>query len=37
MYNADVNDSVFEYYDNIESEIIKETLKLKQENKIKVA
>lgn len=37
MYNADVNDSVFEYYDNIESEIIKEILKLKQENEIKVA
>lgn len=37
MYNADVNDSVFEYYDNIEAEIIKEILKLKQENEIKVA
>lgn len=37
MYNADVNDSVFDYYDNIESEIIKEVSKLKQQNEIKVA
>lgn len=35
MYNADVNDSVFEYYDSIE-EIIKEVLKLKLENETKV-
>lgn len=37
MYNADVNDSVFDYYDNIESEIIKEVSKLKSHNEIKVA
>jgi len=37
MYNTDVNDSVFDYYDNIESEIIKEVSKLKQQNEIKVA
>lgn len=37
MYNADVNDSVFDYYDNIESEIIKEVSKLKPHNEIKVA
>lgn len=37
MYNADVNNSVFDYYDNIESEIIKEVSKLKQQNEIKVA
>ena len=37
MYNADVNDSVFDYYDNIENEIIKEISKLKQQNEIKVA
>ena len=35
--SADVNDSVFDYYDNIESEIIKEVSKLKQQNEIKVA
>lgn len=37
MYNADVNDSVFDYYDNIESKIIKEVSKLKPHNEIKVA
>ena len=37
MYNADVNDSVFDYYDNIEREIIKEVSKLKLNNEIKVA
>jgi hypothetical protein len=37
MYNADVNDSVFDYYDNIESEIIKEVSKLKQQYERKVA
>lgn len=37
MYNADVNDSVFDYYDNIESEIIKEVSKFKPHNEIKVA
>ena len=37
MYNADVNDSVFDYYDNVESEIIKEVSKLKPHNEIKVA
>lgn len=37
MYNANVNDSVFDYYDNIESEIIKEVSKLKPHNEIKVA
>ena len=37
MYNADVNDSVFDYYDSIEEEIIKEVSKLKLENETKVA
>jgi hypothetical protein len=37
MYNADVNDCVFDYYDNIEHEIVKEVSKLKQQNEIKVA
>lgn len=37
MYNADVNESAFDYYDNIENEIIKEVSKLKQKNEIKVA
>lgn len=32
MYNVDVNDSVFDYYDNIENEIIKETIRLKNQN-----
>lgn len=33
MYNADVNDSVFDYYDNIEAEIVKEAIRLKNQNK----
>ena len=37
MYNADVNDSVFDYYDSIEEEIVKEVSKLKLENETKVA
>lgn len=37
MYNADVNESIFDYYDNLENEILKEVLKLKQHNEIKVA
>lgn len=37
MYNADVNDSVFDYYDNIENEILKEVSKLKQQDEVKVA
>ncbi len=32
MYNVDVNDSVFDYYDNIQSEIIAETIKLKKQS-----
>ena len=32
MYSVDVNDSVFEYYDNIEGEIIKESIKLRKRN-----
>lgn len=32
MYNADVNDSVFDYYDNIEKEIKKEVKKIKNQN-----
>lgn len=32
MYNADVNDSVFDYYDNIEAEIVKEAIRLKNQN-----
>lgn len=31
MYSADVNDSVFDYYDNIEDEIVKETIRLKNQ------
>lgn len=41
MYNADVNDSVFDYYDNIETQIVEETIQLKNQNeteyKIKAA
>lgn len=41
MYNVDVNDCVFDHYDNIENEIIKETIRLKNQNetehKIKAA
>lgn len=33
MYNVDVNDSVFDYYDNIEAEIVKEAIRLKNKNK----
>lgn len=32
MYNADVNNSVFDYYDNIQNEIIEETMKLKKQS-----
>ncbi len=35
MYSVDVNDSVFDYYDNIENEIVKETIRLKNENEYK--
>ena len=31
MYSVDVNDSVFDYYDNIENEIVKETIRLKNQ------
>lgn len=31
MYNVDVNNSVFDYYDNIEAQIIEETIKLKNQ------
>ncbi len=34
MYNADVNNSVFDYYDNIESEIIKEAIQLRKQSEI---
>lgn len=34
MYNADVNNSVFDYYDNIESKIIKEAIQLRKQNEI---
>lgn len=37
MYNVDVNDSVFDYYDNIENEILKEISKLKEQYETKVA
>lgn len=32
MYSVDVNDSVFDYYDNIEDKIVKETIRLKNHN-----
>ena len=32
MYNADVTNSVFDYYDNIEGEIIKQAIKIRKEN-----
>lgn len=32
MYSVDVNDSVFDYYNNIENEIVKETIRLKNQN-----
>lgn len=32
MYNADVNDSVFDYYDSIEEEIKKEAIKIRKQN-----
>lgn len=31
MYSVDVNDSVFDYYNNIENEIVKETIRLKNQ------
>lgn len=34
MYSADVNNSVFDYYDDIESEIIKEAIQLKKQNEM---
>lgn len=37
MYNVDVNDSVFDYYDNIENEILKEISKLKEQYETKAA
>lgn len=37
MYNADVNDSVFDYYDNIENEILKEVSKLRDQYETKAA
>ena len=37
MYNADVNDGIFDYYDSIESKIIKEIPKMKQQNEKKIA
>ena len=37
MYNADVNDSVFDYYDNIENEILKEVSKLREQYETKAA
>ena len=35
MYNADVNNSVFDYYDNIETRIVEETIKLKKQSETK--
>lgn len=37
MYNADVNNSVFDYYDNIENEILKEVSKLREQYETKAA
>lgn len=37
MYNADVNDGVFDYYDDIENRILKEVTKLRKQNKQKAA
>lgn len=37
MYNADVNDSVFDYYDDIESRILNEVSKSRKQNELKVA
>ena len=37
MYNADVNDGIFDYYDSIESKIIKEIPRIKQQNEKKIA
>ena len=37
MYNADVNDGIFDYYDSIESKIIKEIPKMKRQNEKKIA
>lgn len=37
MYNADVNDGIFDYYDSIESKIIKEIPRIKQQNGKKIA
>lgn len=37
MYNADVNNSVFDYYDNIENEILKEISKLREQYETKAA
>lgn len=37
MYNADVNDGVFAYYDDIENRILKEVSKLRKQNKQKAA
>lgn len=34
MYSVDVNNSVFDYYDDIESEIIKEAIQLKKQNEM---
>ena len=35
MYSADVNDCIFDYYDNIETEVIKEAIRLKNQNENK--
>ena len=37
MYNADVNDGIFDYYDSIESKIIKKIPRIKQQNEKKIA
>lgn len=37
MYEADVNDGVLEYYDDIESRILNEVSKLRKENETKAA
>lgn len=37
MYNEDVSDGVFDYYDDIESRILQVVSRLKQDNEMKVA
>lgn len=37
MYNVDVNDGIFDYYDDIENRILKEVTKLRKKNEQKAA